>query len=184
MIAIDDQAHAHQLRGDRNQPEPRIAKDDDDRIAGITTFRTRDVPIVREECDLFQLGDFRFLAVPLTDDRSVTAGIDDEINSSLNKEGFTPQRSNLLSNAEKPSVEKTYENKQVCTLRFTLGFRSEGAKLTFSIKSPDGKQFTKEAESTMGLEVKNAAKGTWTYTVTADRASANFPFTVTVGEKK
>jgi uncharacterized surface anchored protein len=89
-----------------------------------------------------------------------------------------------LSNAENPSVERTYANKQECTLRFTLAFRNEGAKLTFKIKSPDGKQFTKECESTMGLEVQSAAKGAWTYTVTADRASANFPFTVTVGEKK
>lgn len=114
----------------------------------------------------------------------VTAGIDAEINSSLNKEGFTPQRSNLLSNAQDPSVVKTYENKEECTLRFTLGFRGDGAKLTFNIKSPDGKQFTRDSESTIAFEVPNAAKGTWTYTVTADRAYANFPFTVTVGAKK
>ena len=89
-----------------------------------------------------------------------------------------------MSNAETPTVVKTYENKHECTLRFTLGFRGDGAKLKFNIKSPDGKQFTKECESTMGLEVPNAVKGTWTYTVTASSASANFPFTVTVGEKK
>ena len=113
-----------------------------------------------------------------------TAGIEAEIESSNEKDKFTPQRSNLMSNAEAPSVKKEYENKQECTLRFTLGFRGDGAKLQFNIKSPDGKQFTKDCESTVGFEVPNAAKGTWTYTVTADSAYTNVPFRVTVSEKK
>ena len=113
-----------------------------------------------------------------------TAGIEAEIESSNEKDKFTPQRSNLMSNAEAPSIKKDYENKQECTLRFTLGFRGDGAKLQFNIKSPDGKQFTKDCESTVGFEVPNAPKGTWTYTVTADSAYTNVPFRVTVSEKK
>ncbi len=114
----------------------------------------------------------------------MTAGVDAEVNTSLNKEGFTPQRSNLLSAPGKQSIEKKHENKEVCTLRFALGFRNEGVKLRFNIKSPDGLQYTKDCHSTTILEVPNAAKGTWTITVTALDAYANFPFTVTVGEKK
>lgn len=114
----------------------------------------------------------------------VTAGIDAEVNSNLSKEGFTPQRSNLLSAPGKQEVVKKHENKEECTLRFALGFRNEGVKLRFNIKSPDGKQYTKDCESTTVFEVPNAAKGTWTITVTALDAYANFPFTVTVGEKK
>jgi hypothetical protein len=116
--------------------------------------------------------------------RLVTAGVDAEVNSSLGKEGFTPQKSNLLSAPSNQKIEKKYENEHVCTLRFALGFRSEGVKLRFNITSPDGLQHTKECESTTVFEVPNAAKGTWTYSVEAQNAYANFPFTLTVGEKK
>jgi hypothetical protein len=116
----------------------------------------------------------------------VTAGIDADINTQMDKSGFTPQRSNLLSTPSKQTTEpKTYHNATVSTLRFVLGFRNEGAKLRFNIRSPDGKQYTKDCESTLTLEVPNAAVGNWEYTVTAlDLPYPNFPFTVTVGEKK
>ncbi len=116
----------------------------------------------------------------------VTAGIDADINAQMDKSGFTPQRSNLLSTPSQQTTEpKKYHNAAVSTLRFVLGFRNEGAKLRFNIRSPDGKEFTKDCESTLSLEVPNAAPGDWTYTVTAlELPYANFPFTVTVGEKK
>jgi hypothetical protein len=114
----------------------------------------------------------------------VTAGVDAEVNTSLDKEGFTPQRSNLLSTPKNQSKSKDYDNEHEGVLRFVLGFRNEGAKLRFNIKSPTGKQFTKDCESTTILEVSNAAKGTWTYTVTALDAYENFPFTMTVAQKK
>ena len=70
-------------------------------------------------------------------------------------------------------------------MRFALGFRNEGAKLRLHLRSPNGKQFTWEGESTAILDVPNAAPGEWTYTVTALHLPyENFPFTVTVGEKK
>lgn len=116
----------------------------------------------------------------------VTAGIDAEVNTQMDQGGFTPQRSNLLSTPANQTTEpKTYHNEKVSTLRFVLGFRNEGAKLRFNIRSPDGKQFTKDSHATLILEVPDAAVGNWTYTVTAlDLPHANFPFTVTVGEKK
>ena len=114
----------------------------------------------------------------------VTAGIDAELSSSLDREGFKPQGSNLLSTPPKGSIKKEYDNKHVCDLRFGLGFRNEGYKLRFNIKSPSGKQYTHDCAGTTILEVSGAEIGTWTYTVEALDAYANFAFRTTVGEKK
>ncbi len=116
----------------------------------------------------------------------VTADVDTKISGQMQEGGFTPQRSNLLSTpANQTTPPKTYANARPSTLRFALGFRNEGAKLRFKIQSPDGKHYTRDCESTLILEVPNAAAGDWTYTVTAlSLPHANFPFTVTVGEKK
>jgi hypothetical protein len=114
----------------------------------------------------------------------VTASIDAELNSSLDREGFKPQGSNLLSTPPKGSVKKEYDNKHICDLRFGLGFRNEGYRLRFNIKSPSGKQFTQDCAGTTILEVSSAEVGTWTYTVEALDAYANFAFRTTVGEKK
>lgn len=114
----------------------------------------------------------------------VTAGVDADINAKM--EGFTPQRSNLLSTPKHdPSVSKKYESTQVADLRFALGFRNEGAKLRFNIKSPDGKEYTKDCEGSTIFEVPNAAAGTWTYTATSLHLPyENFPFTMSAAEKK
>lgn len=115
----------------------------------------------------------------------VTAGVDAEVNKQMDQGGFTPQRSNLLSTPANQAITKEYKNDRAATLRFALAFRNEGAQLRFHIKSPDGKQYTWEGKSTVALEVPEAQPGVWTYTVTAlNLPYANFPFTVTVGEKK
>jgi len=116
----------------------------------------------------------------------VTAGVDNEIGSSLDQGGFSARGSNLLSTPQRnQTITKKYDNRAAADLRFALGFRNEGAKLRFNIQSPDGKQFTWEGTSTVILEVPNAAAGTWTYSVTdLQLPYENFPFTVTVGEKK
>jgi hypothetical protein len=115
----------------------------------------------------------------------VTAGIDAEVNKQMDQGGFTPQRSNLLSTPTDQAITKEYKNDKAGTLRFALGFRNEGAELRLTIKSPDGKQYSWQGTSTVALEVPNAMPGVWTYTVTAKRLPyANFPFTVTVGQKQ
>ncbi|MBI2803950.1 MAG: hypothetical protein HYX68_03095 [Planctomycetes bacterium] len=117
----------------------------------------------------------------------VTAGVDAEVQGKMDESGFTPQRSNLLSTPTRnqSTPPKTFENMKKATLRFALGFRNEGAKLRFNIKSPGGEQYTWEGESTVILEVANAEAGAWTYTVTAlELPRDNFAFRVTVGEKK
>ncbi len=114
----------------------------------------------------------------------VTAGVDADINAKM--EGFTPQRSNLLSTPKSdPSISKEYQSKHVADLRFALGFRNEGAKIRFHVQSPDGKEFTKDCEGSTIFEVPNAAAGTWTYTATRLHLPyENFPFTMSAAEKK
>ncbi len=116
----------------------------------------------------------------------VTAGVDAEVSAKLDEGGFAPQKSNLLSTPKRNNtIEKKYTNKSPCDLRFALGFRNEGAKLRFRVVSPDKKQFTADLESTAIIEVPGAMPGEWTYSITdLQLPYDNFPFTVTVGEKR
>jgi hypothetical protein len=116
----------------------------------------------------------------------VTADVHADVTASIQGAGFAPQKSNLLSTPrDNPSVSRTYANNKVQPLRFALGFRNEGATFRLMLKSPDGKTYTWEGTSTVILEVPDALPGEWTYTVTAVQLPyENFPFTVTVSEKK
>jgi hypothetical protein len=116
----------------------------------------------------------------------VVADIDAQVNASIEEAGFAPQKSNLLSTPrEDPTVTRQYQNSKQGPLRFTLGFRDAGAKLRLKIQSPDGRTYTWEGTSTVTLEVPRAMAGEWTYVVTAlNLPYENFPFTVTVSEKK
>ena len=78
MIAIDDEADAHQLVIDGNHPEPGVLQHDDHGVSGITTFGTRNAAVVREERDFFQRGDVGLLAHAVAEDGTVSAGVEDE----------------------------------------------------------------------------------------------------------
>ena len=78
MLAIDDQSDAHQLFSDWNHPEPRIAQDDDQRIAGVAAGRAGHVAVVSEEGHFLQRFDIALSAEAIADQRAVAAGIDDE----------------------------------------------------------------------------------------------------------
>jgi hypothetical protein len=116
----------------------------------------------------------------------VVADIDAKVAASIEEAGFAPQKSNLLSTPrEDPTVTRKYLNSKQGPLRFSLGFRDAGAKLRLQIQSPDGRSYTWEGTSTVTLEVPRAVVGEWTYIVTALHLPyENFPFTVTVSEKK
>jgi hypothetical protein len=116
----------------------------------------------------------------------VVADIDARVQASIEEAGFAPQKSNLLSTPrENPTVARTYQNAKRGPLRFSLGFRNAGAKLRLHLKSPEGQTYTWEGTSTVTLEVPQAAPGEWHYSVTAlELPYENFPFTVTVSEKK
>jgi hypothetical protein len=117
----------------------------------------------------------------------VTAKTDAEVANTINQGGFEAQPSNLLSAPTgKKSFERTYTSKKAGPLRFALAFRNEeGVRLALTIQSPEGKKFKWEGTSTVVLEVPDAPAGEWRYTVTAvETPYENFPFTVTIGEKK
>jgi hypothetical protein len=113
----------------------------------------------------------------------VTASVDGDLQSRLGK-GAKRYGANVQSISPQGEISRLHDNKQVCALRFGLGFRGDGAKLRVSIKSPGGKQFTQDCEGTTILEVADAEPGEWRYTVTALDVHANFAFLTAVGEIK
>lgn len=66
-----------------------------------------------------------------------------------------------------------------------LGFESRGAELRLTVDGPDGRRLEHSGGSTFTLDVPNAAEGKWTCTITPVKVPyENFPFTLTVGEKR
>jgi len=118
--------------------------------------------------------------------RLVTAEVETAVAAAMSEGGFSPAKSNLLSTPkDNPSISKTFKLNRPGDLVFALGFRNEGATLSMHVRSPDGKNYTWEGTSTVVLEVPHAIAGDWTYTVTAKQLPyENFPFNVTVGEKR
>jgi hypothetical protein len=116
----------------------------------------------------------------------VTAGVEADLQSQFAEGGFAPERSNLLSTPRNnPSMIKSFAHPKAGPLRIALGFRDEGAKLKLRIAAPDGRSYTWEGGSTVVLEVPNAMAGEWSYRVTALHLPyENFPFLVTIGQKR
>jgi hypothetical protein len=116
----------------------------------------------------------------------VTAQVDAEVQENMKQGGFAAPPGNVLSTPkDNPSVTDKFQVQKKGSLVVALGFRDEGATLKLYIKAPDGRDWSKEVTSTVVLEVPDAPAGEWTYTVTAIRRPyENFPFTVTIGEKK
>lgn len=116
----------------------------------------------------------------------VNATVDAEVAQSNEQAGFAPTKSNLLSAPkDSPRITKSYTHAKQGPLRFSLGFRNEGADLGLELRSPDGRTFEWRGESTVILEVPGASAGEWTATITAHRLPyENFPFSITFGAKK
>ena len=100
--------------------------------------------------------------------------------------GFSPAKQNLLSaSGGSLRITKKYRNESGGDLQFALGFEPTGAELQMEILGPDGRKLAKSGKSTFQIDVAGAAKGDWEYTVTALKVPyENFPFTLTVGEKR
>jgi hypothetical protein len=114
----------------------------------------------------------------------IVADIDAQVTAEIREAGFKPQKSNLLTTTKENSVKHKFQHAQPGPLRVTLGFRDAGATLQLTIISPDGRSFTWKGTSTATLEVPDAVIGEWSYTVTAVNIPDNFPFTVTISQKK
>ncbi len=117
---------------------------------------------------------------------SVTAGVEADVKRTMVKGGFSPVDRNLLSTSSGDrSIAHTYRCSGGADLQFVLGFRGPGAKLKLTVAGPDGRKFEEADSSTITISAPNPAPGDWKYTVTPlEVPYKNFPFTLTVGEKK
>ncbi|MCS7046451.1 MAG: hypothetical protein NZO58_08865, partial [Gemmataceae bacterium] len=115
---------------------------------------------------------------------AVTAQMENEVNQTLYKGGFSPKKQNLLSaSRDNPRVTYKYHSSKAGPLTFVLAFEESGARLKLTVVGPQGKSFEREGTSTLKIDVPSAAPGEWRYTVEAlEVPYENFPFTVTVAE--
>ncbi len=114
---------------------------------------------------------------------TVTAGVEATVTRSMVSGGLSLQKTSLLSAAPgDPSVTRTYQHARPGNLAFTLGFEARGARLRLDVVSPAGDRSTKRGESTVTIDIPQAAAGSWTYTVTPESLPyPNFPFTLSIG---
>jgi len=117
---------------------------------------------------------------------TVTAQVDTRVKQTMLSGGFSPVERNLLSASSRDqSLTRTYECRGNRPLRFVLGFQARGAELRLSVVAPDGSRTEKTGTSTITIDIPDAAEGEWKYTITPLKIPyENFPFTLTVGEKK
>jgi len=116
---------------------------------------------------------------------AITAREDAQVRRTMVRGGFSPAERNLLS-ASQDAAPLTQEF--VCRtrgpLRFVLGFEPQGARLRLTVVGPDGATREQSGDTTFAVEIPEAAVGAWRYTVTPEHVPfANFPFTLTIGEK-
>jgi hypothetical protein len=116
---------------------------------------------------------------------TVTARLEAGVQQTMIRGGFSPVERNLLSASPKEqSLAQTYECRGTQPLQFVLGFESRGAELRLSVVAPDGARREESGTSTFTIEMPGCP-GQWKYTVTPLKVPyKNFPFTLTVGEKK
>ena len=116
---------------------------------------------------------------------TVTAREDAKIKRTMVQGGFSPSRRDLLSaSASSGALVGQYVCPQGGSLEFVLGFEDQGAELMLSLAGPGGVTHERTGSKTFQIDVRQAAAGTWRYTVKPVKIPyQNFPFTVTIGEK-
>lgn len=116
---------------------------------------------------------------------TVTARLEARTKEQLVEAGFTAARHDLVTRSPgSPERKGAYKCSRPGRLRFALGFNGEGVRLRLDLTSPDGRTAVHATIEPVVVEVRDAAAGDWTYTVTAERLpSDNFPFTITIAEK-
>lgn len=117
---------------------------------------------------------------------TVTAQTDTKVKKTMVRGGFSPVDRSLLSASPKDqSIARTYDNPGRRDLQFVLGFADRGAELRLAVVGPVGRREEKTGTSTLTIDVPRAAEGQWKYTITPVKVpNENFPFTLTVGEKR
>lgn len=117
---------------------------------------------------------------------TVTAQTDAMVKRKMFRGGFSPVDRNLLSaSAGDRSATETYDCRGGRDLQFVLGFAEQGAELRLTVVGPTGRRVEKTGRRTFTIDVDGAERGQWKYTVTPlEVPYENFPFTLTVGEKR
>jgi hypothetical protein len=117
---------------------------------------------------------------------TVTARTTREAEHTLLRGGFaTTERNLLTATAKDQAVTQTYHCRGGCTLRFVLAFMPQGAELKLSLLSPDGQRTERSGGATFAIEIPRATAGRWSCTITPLKVPyENFPFTLTVAEKR
>lgn len=117
---------------------------------------------------------------------AVTAREEARIKETMISGGFSPTERSLLSaSSGDEAMSDSYQLEADCQLEFALGFAGPAARLRLTVEGPGGSRFQKTGAGTFRLSVENAKAGRWTYTVTPlEVPYRNFPYTLTVGEKR
>jgi len=115
---------------------------------------------------------------------TVTAGVESNATQEMVRGGFSPKTKSLLSvTPGEQSVARTFQHAKAGTLKFSLGFEPRGARLRLEVVSPKGESRVEQGESTITIDVPDAAPGQWQYTAVAEKVPyENFPYLLTVGE--
>jgi hypothetical protein len=117
---------------------------------------------------------------------TVTAREEANVRRTMVRGGFSPTERNLLSaSAGSQPVTQQYECRRPGPLQFVLGFEQPGARLRLTVTGPGGVKHEQEGASTFRIDIPDARSGTWRYTITPlEVPFANYPFTLTIGEKR
>ncbi len=117
---------------------------------------------------------------------TVTAREEANVRRTMVRGGFSPRARSLLSaSADSQPVTQEFECRRAGPLQFVLGFEQPGARLRLSVTGPGGVKQEQEGSSTFRIDIPEAQPGPWRYTITPlEVPFANYPFTLTIGEKK
>jgi hypothetical protein len=117
---------------------------------------------------------------------TVTAREEANVRRTMVRGGFSPKERNLLSaSADSQPVTQEFECRRAGPLQFVLGFEQPGAKLRLTVIGPGGIKHEQEGTSTFRIDIPDAQPGVWRYTITpVEVPFANYPFTLTIGEKR
>lgn len=117
---------------------------------------------------------------------TVTARAESEGTRDLVSGGFSIQAGSLVTpTKDNLSFTKTYMCKNSGGLHFVLAFEANpNALIELQVVGPNRKVYSKEGNSTIRIEIPDAAVGTWKYTATAKKMPfENFPYKLSVLEK-
>lgn len=117
---------------------------------------------------------------------TVTAREEANVRRTMVRGGFSPKERNLLSaSADSQPVTQEFECRRAGPLQLVLGFEQPGARLRLTVTGPGGVKHEQEGTGTFRIDIPDAQPGTWRYTITPlEVPFANYPFTLTIGEKR